>query len=129
MASWRRFWKALWKPHWWADEVRLVAGEPEVLCGGVHHYGGSNDYKREGTTVTRIVDRTGRTVQAVWSADWTEVAPGVETRVGTLGWEVLVHARACPVRVRVRDVSEYVSWTDAEHNQSNSTEHWVRFMA
>ena len=93
------------------------------------HREGRNDYKNEGFQIVRIKDRKRRSVKPVWSEEWTEISPGIESRAEPGQRCVRIFKRACPVRVLFRHWFEYVSYTDSSHCSSWSRHYWVKYKA
>lgn len=109
------------------EEVKILAGESEIITGNFHGHHGSNDYSMFGVLIEAIVDSSGTELEGTWRPEWTEIAPGIETREQHFRIrEVRIHRRACPVRVRMRSYHEYNSYTDWEHCSHSSTTYWVR---
>lgn len=93
-----------------------------------HHHEGSNDYTNTRTDIVGIVDRQGQTLTPVWSADWTTIGEGVDSRADGHSYAIRISAIGCPVRVRFSNFHEYVSYTDSEHSSSWISYYWVRYV-
>jgi hypothetical protein len=110
------------------ETVTVVTRDFVEVRSSFHHHEGTNDYTNSGTEIVEIVTRDGESVQPVWKSDWTTLTAGVETRDDGGTRRLRILARACPVRVRLRNFHEYVSYTDSEHCSSSTTYAWVRYV-
>jgi hypothetical protein len=93
------------------------------------HYEGNNDYSKYGETIDEIVDKAGLQLKPVWKNSWTNIANGLATRCGLNGQIVWIAKRACPVRIKWRHWSKYMSYTDAEHCSQREYYRWVSYEA
>lgn len=110
------------------EHVTVMSREVVELRSSYHHHEGTNDYTNSSTEIVEIVDRHGKNVQPVWTSDWTTLTEGVESRQDDRSRCVRILASACPVRVRLLNFHEYVSYTDSEHCSSSATYEWVRYV-
>jgi hypothetical protein len=110
------------------EHVTVMSREFVELRSSYRHHEGTNDYTNSGTEIVEIVDRHGQSVQPVWKSDWTTLTEGVESRQDDRTRCVRILASACPVRVRLRNFHEYVSYTDSEHCSSSTFYDWVRYV-
>ncbi|MFH2057640.1 MAG: hypothetical protein ABIJ59_01925 [Pseudomonadota bacterium] len=97
------------------------------ITGMYYGKNGSNDYSRRGIEIDTIIDNLGNAVKKIWEDEWTQIAPGIETATVKGVRTVRIYREACPVRVRFRHYSEYVSYDYHEHNSSWEQFYWVRY--
>jgi hypothetical protein len=102
----------------------------------------TNSYVVDRTALLSILDKSAHQIEEKWQDDWTEVAPGIETRrenqifrtrIGSRSSEhvitgsVRIQASACPVFIKFRSTLEYVDYYDSEFSSCNSTDYWIRY--
>jgi hypothetical protein len=102
----------------------------------------TNSYVVDRTSLLSILDKSAHQIEGEWQDDWTEVAPGIETRrenrisrtrIGSRSSEhvmtgsIRIQANACPVFIKFRSTLEYVDYYDSEFSSCNSTDYWVRY--
>jgi hypothetical protein len=92
------------------------------------HFEGTHDYTKMGTSVVEIVDRSGRSLTPVWNRRWTGIAEGIRTRSTSRRNCLRIFVVACPVRVRFRHYSEYVSYDDYEYNRRSEDFSWIEYV-
>lgn len=108
-----------------------------------HYRGKTNGYVVDRKWVHTILDRSGQTVVPQWTDDWTEIAPGIETRredrstrsrVGNQNYEthisgsLRIHRHACPVHVEFGDIHEFIDYDDIFSTRDHY-EYWVCYEA
>lgn len=102
----------------------------------------TNSYVVDRKSLLSILDRSARVIECQWEDDWTEVAPGIETRRENQGTRtriggrssehittesVRIQAFACPVFIRFRRTLEYVDYFDSQFSSCHSTDYWVKY--
>ena len=117
--------------------VKVAGDFAEVHCG-IDYYGTDDGYNRHETAIRRIVDKYGRAVEGIWTEEWTEIAPGIETRKRdevTKGGSqehvkrqsIRIYRSACPVYIQLQHMYDYVDYD--KEGQSSSYEEWHRYEA
>jgi hypothetical protein len=93
------------------------------------YYGrsGSNDYSRRGIEIDAIEDSRGKALSLIWNDGMTAIGPGIESGIMDGVRTIRIHQQACPVRVRFRHYSEYVSYDWPDHNSSWQAFYWIRY--
>jgi len=109
-----------------------------------YYRGKTNAYVVERTSLVKILDRSGQTVEPCWNDEWCELAPGIEMQrtrlsrryaVGGRSMEFVttgrlrIHRYACPVHLQLCDKLEYVDYDDSSLSSQADTEYWVRYEA
>jgi len=99
---------------------------------------------KDQTTFEVILDNSGNEVAGVWESEWTEAAPGIETRyhgVGTrtaagqyvrecyCGKQIRISRPACPVRIKFLRISEYTDYESNRYSSRTVTVEWTRYEA
>jgi hypothetical protein len=111
------------------ETVRKVTEEGVRIASHTHYRGGTNDYSVTRTFVEKVMDRSGREHDPVWSSEETEILPGVVT-VREDWTEVLRISRdALPVRVLFCQMYEYRCYDDWEHDSVSRLSYWIRYEA
>jgi hypothetical protein len=111
------------------ERIVVVYGDHAEATACYWHTEGRNDYKENGFEIEAVVDRYGTEHEPRWSDEPAELFPGVSTYRNRQGRHLRIERSACPVRVRMREWFQYVSYDWAEHNSSWSTPYWVRYVA
>ena len=106
--------------------------------------GKTGGYFRNETAILKILDRDDNEVTGIWSKDWQESAPGIETRGCDEDTAVLkvgrsyethrdrrvrIHRGACPVSIQFVETDEYVDYDNAEYSSHHRRVYWVRYVA
>jgi hypothetical protein len=74
--------------------TQIITTVIQITVGRRHHEARCYDGGETTTiTVEKIINRTGQPVKPVWGKDWTELEPGLRTKVDAIE----VHSVACPV--------------------------------
>ena len=123
------------------DTVR-IREESLIVEINTWYRGKTNSYVVDRTSLLSILDKSAHQIEGEWQDDWTEVAPGIETRrentisrtrIGSRSSEhvitgsIRIQANACPVFIKFRSTLEYVDYYDSEFSSCNSTDYWVRY--
>jgi len=124
-------------------ETCHITEEPKVIEITTYYRGKTNSYVVDRTSLRTILDSSGQPVTPEWSEDWTEIAPGIETRrenrgtrsrIGNrthethISGSLRIHRHACPVYVEFGETHEYVDY-DGIDSSSYSSDYWVRYEA
>lgn len=120
-----------------STEQAREPSESLVKCTGafidIHesawHRNGTNDYSTHATNVLEIRDRHGAAYQPRWEPQTVQLCEGVETHADSRPRYVRIHREACPVRVKLLEWREYVSYDHMEHCESSQRESWLRVVA
>lgn len=115
-------------------EVILIEGDELEINFTIDYYGSGNGYTKHQKTLLAIHDRNGILIEGVWTKDWSEAAPGIETCVKNLETRsggqqhitekcMRVSRAACPVYVKYRQSYEWVDYESS--GDSNSYENWM----
>lgn len=111
------------------EHVKRVDSE---FCETATYYfgrSGSNDFSKDVLEVEKIVDSSGESHRGTWTADWTEVCPGIQTRKKGSEGVLRIHRSACPVRVLFHKWSEHGSYDGHGPSGQKSERYWTRYEA
>jgi hypothetical protein len=106
----------------------VVSGDHAEATACYWHIEGRNDYKENGFEIEAVVDRDGTEHEARWGDEPMQLFPGVTTYRTREGRHVRIARAACPVRVRMCEWFQYVSYDWADHNSSWSKRYWVDYV-
>jgi hypothetical protein len=109
------------------ESVKKIAEGFVDVTGMYFGRRGSNDYSNRGIDINKVIDALGNEVKLVWKDEWTPIAPGIETGRANNKRTLRIHYEACPVRVRFRHYSEYVSYDSGDHNSYWEMFFWERY--
>ncbi len=109
--------------------VVMISGEYAEETACYWHREGTNDYKNEGFEIEVLIDRDGSEHQPRWGDDPIQLIPGVTAWKDQQGRHLRIERSACPVRVKMCEWYEYVSYDSADHNSSWRRPYWVRYEA
>lgn len=121
-------------------EVTVKSGKPTVIECGTYWRGKTGGFWREVTSVCRIIDKDRNVLKPVWEKNWTEIAPGIETRriykhkrAGNqeekLEEAVKIRHEACPVYVRFMKWDSYEDYDDYSFCSSTREYYWKHYLA
>jgi hypothetical protein len=75
------------------------------------------------TTAELILDRTGHHLHPVWEENWTEIAPGVRSKLNQLE----IHSTACPITVSFKREREGRTWNrrNDDYDYHSAVDHYT----
>jgi hypothetical protein len=110
-----------------SDRTVLITGDSIEVTSRFVHQEGSDDYTNNRVTLLKVKRARGKPLKPVWSAQWSEIAPGIETRCADGVQRIRIAAASCPIRIKHRFSAEYVSYSDPEYCRESRSEYWISY--
>lgn len=115
-----------------SDRIVHLHGKPVVIVEKISYREGHDDYKLSREAIESILNSQQVELEGVWEAEWTEISPGITTRLARLKPSdrspvryLRIEPVGCPIYVQIGHYWSYGGLIDQHGASADGVREWV----